>query len=106
MTASSDRRFRLCSCRIRPQLVGSDEGVQDRDEFSHRGGERDLFEFSIRREESTGTQHLVDTAWNFDRILWQVLKVEWLEGAMKGLEIWLGWHGWKCLRRMRLRSCM
>ena len=52
------------------------------------------------------TQHLLDAAWNPDRILRSVLKAEWQQGALKGLEIWLGCHVWKCLRRMRLRLCM
>ena len=36
----------------------------------------------------------------------EVLKAEWREGALQGSEIWLGWHGWQCLRRMSLRSRM
>ena len=53
-----------------------------------------------------GHSMLIDATQNSDRILRQVLKAEWREGALKGSEIWLGWHGWKCLRQMRLRLCM
>lgn len=50
MTASSERRFRLCSCRILPQLAGSHECVQDGEQVSHRRGERHFLEFSIRQQ--------------------------------------------------------
>ena len=59
MTASSERRFRLCSCRILPQLAGSHECVQDGEQVSHRRGERHFLEFSIRQQSLIGKHEKV-----------------------------------------------